>query len=110
MRNTRLLESKCVDAIVSHYKSLGLAPDIFENDGIMNIDVSFDGTWQKRGHNSTVGVQFVIECLTGIVVDFDVQSTYCNCCTILEAKKKNISLEEYQRKCDICIYVILVFI
>ena len=55
----------------------------------LDIHVSFDGTWMKRGHQSHIGVGFVIECNTGFVVDFEVLSNYCEMCT-----KKSNSLSE----------------
>ena len=30
-------------------------------DGILDVEVSFDGSWQKRGHKSHIGVGAVIE-------------------------------------------------
>lgn len=45
-----------------------------------DICVSFDGTWHKRGHTSHYGVGAVIDVLTGLVVDYEVLSTYCQAC------------------------------
>lgn len=91
-------QKKSVEGIFKYYKDeLGIEPDA---DGVLNIDVSFDGTWMTRGHRSKVGVSFVIECNTGIVVDFEVLSSFCHGCVILESKKtKNIiSKEKYKIK------------
>ena len=49
-------------------------------DTVIDIAVSFDGTWQTRGHSSKVGVTCVIDLLTGICVDFHVMSKYCQKC------------------------------
>ena len=46
----------------------------------MNISVSIDGTWQKRGHQSHNGVVTVIETMTGLVIDFVALSNYCRAC------------------------------
>ena len=40
-----------------------------EEDPIVNISVSYDGTWQKRGFTSLFGVGVCIDVLTGLVVD-----------------------------------------
>lgn len=49
---------------------------------VIDIAASYDGTWQKRGHASLYGVGLVIDLLTGLVVDFEILSKYCQiCCT-----------------------------
>ena len=45
-----------------------------EDHGNTCITVSFDGTWQKRGHVSMHGVVAVIDVVTGLVVDYEVLS------------------------------------
>ena len=68
--------------IVEEYSKIGIFPD---DDGILDIDVSFDGSWQKRGHSSHNGVASVIDVLTGLVVDYEILSNYCAKCKIAEA-------------------------
>lgn len=55
--------------------------DINLNDDIIDITVSYDGTWQKRGHTSQYGIGIVIDVLTGLVVDYEILSKYCPDCT-----------------------------
>ena len=45
-----------------------------------NVAVTVDGTWQKRGHSSKIGVVFVISVLTGEILDFEVKSLFCHAC------------------------------
>lgn len=52
----------------------------FHDDDIVNISVSYDGTWLTRGHTSQIGVGSVIDLLTGYVVDFEVLSKRCTQC------------------------------
>ena len=52
----------------------------------LDISVSFDGTWQKRGFTSLYGVGVVIEVTTGLVIDFEVLSKYCHACKLAESK------------------------
>ena len=73
--------SKSRHSIVKAYKEIGVVPD---KDGILDISVSFDGTWQKRGYSSHNGVASVIDMLTGFPIDFEVLSNYCNKCKIAE--------------------------
>ncbi|XP_076444349.1 uncharacterized protein LOC143282549 [Babylonia areolata] len=62
------------------------------DDGIPWIDVTFDGTWQRRGFVSHYGVGAVIEVITGFVIDWHVLSTYCHMCKL----KENENLSEAQ--------------
>ena len=48
----------------------------------LNICVSYDGTWHKRGHTSNYGIGFVMDTLTGLVLDFEVLSKYCAACNV----------------------------
>lgn len=52
---------------------------------ILEIAVSYDGSWQKRGHTSLFGIGIVIDLLTGLVVDFYIVSKYCHMCAITQA-------------------------
>jgi len=39
-------------------------------DAVINISVSFDGTWQKRGFTSHYGIGVCIDIFTGLVIDY----------------------------------------
>ena len=39
-----------------------------------------DGTWQKTGHNSKLGV-FVVSVKTGEIIDYSIKSLVCHQCT-----------------------------
>ena len=54
--------------------------DDIEMDGediIANVALTVDGTWQKRGHSSKIGVVFVISVKTGEILDYEVTSLFC---------------------------------
>lgn len=91
------LSGRCVGAVFRYYETRGVRPD---NSGLLNVDVSFDATWMTRGHRSKIGAAFVIEINTGIILDFEVLSTYCHSCTIVAAQLKNkkITQEEFDAK------------
>lgn len=94
----KVSKEKNVQAIFKYYEEVyDIHPD---ENGILDIDVSFDGTWMTRGHGSKIGVAFVIEFGTGIIIDFQVLSSYCASCDILKSKyaKKTLSFEEFQKK------------
>ena len=65
------------------------------DDDVVDILVSCDGTWQRRGHISLFGAVFIIAYETGKVLDYTVKSKHCAACKYWE-KKDKIS-EEYQR-------------
>ena len=54
-------------------------------DAVINIGVSFDGTWQKRGFTSHYGIGICIDILTGLVIDFEVLSSYCHACVLKQS-------------------------
>ncbi|GFU02192.1 uncharacterized protein TNCV_1547681 [Trichonephila clavipes] len=56
-------------------------PDLGQNN-IIDITVSYDGTWHKRGHTSLYGIGIVIDIMTSLVVDFEVLSKYCHECSM----------------------------
>lgn len=38
----------------------------------LKIDVSYNGSWMKRGHTSMIGMGAIIEVYTGFIVDYEV--------------------------------------
>ena len=77
-------------------------PDVAElvmhdPDAVINISVSFDGTWQKRGFSSHYGIGVCIDILTGLVIDYEVLSSYCHACALKEnaKQKKKITEQEF---------------
>ncbi|GFT47433.1 uncharacterized protein TNCV_3749841 [Trichonephila clavipes] len=53
-----------------------------KNQEIIYVSVSYDGTWQKRGHTSYLGLGIIIDILSGLVLDFEVLSKYCQNCVV----------------------------
>ena len=49
---------------------------------LLDIAVSFDGSWLTRGHKSKYGLACVIDVNTGYVLDFYVMSKHCQTCII----------------------------
>ncbi|KAJ4430474.1 hypothetical protein ANN_22690 [Periplaneta americana] len=71
--------------------------DSFISDSdVINIGVSYDGTWMKRGHTSKYGLGLVIDILTGLVLDFEIMSKYCSTCEKTE-KKMDVASDEYKQ-------------
>ena len=76
--------ARAASAIKAAYQDTDADVDI---DDIVDIDCSFDGTWQKCGFMSLYGVGVVMDVLTGLVVDYEVLSLYCHTCVINKARK-----------------------
>lgn len=57
-------------------------------DEVIDITVSYDGTWQKRGFTSKYGIGCCIEVLTGLVIDFELLSKFFNLCEKMKRKTK----------------------
>ncbi|GFY13465.1 uncharacterized protein TNCV_1803361 [Trichonephila clavipes] len=53
-----------------------------KNQEIIDVSVSYDGTWQKRGHTSNLGLGIIIDILSGLVLDFEILSKYCHNCVV----------------------------
>lgn len=53
------------------------------------VAVTVDGTWQKRGHSSKIGVVFVISVATGEILDYEVKSLICHKCQARENMDKD---------------------
>ena len=39
---------------------------------LLDVRVSYGGTWMIRGYKSQISVGFVIECNTGFILDFEI--------------------------------------
>ena len=58
----------------------------FDENDILDVAVSFDGTWAKRGFTSQTGVVFVISVDTGEVLDNYVMTHNCSKCGVKKAQ------------------------
>ena len=54
--------------------------DFATTDDVVNVAVSTDGTWQKRGHQSPFVIQAAISAVTGKILDIEIQSRFCTEC------------------------------
>lgn len=69
---------RAAEKVKEEYQKQGLAqPD---DSGVLDISVSFDGSWLTRGHTSLVGLGSVIDTVTGLVLDAHVMSKHCQVC------------------------------
>ncbi|GFR62819.1 hypothetical protein ElyMa_000139900 [Elysia marginata] len=70
-------------------------PDAFDDEGILTIGVSYDGSWAKRGHTSKIGAGAAIEIMTGLVIDFHVMSSHCQLCVTVGESLRNANKDKY---------------
>ena len=84
--------TKSVEIIRQKHAELGELPD---KDNILNIAVSYDGTWQQRGHSSLNGAG--IDLLTGLPIDYEVVCNICHQC-FKASKQDDPKYIEWQTK------------
>ena len=80
------------EKITAAYEEIGVHPD---EQGICDIAVPYDGSWQKRGYSSHNGMASVVDLLTGVPIYFEVLSNFCFKCNIAEDHPEN---EEWKIK------------
>lgn len=84
------------EAVRDFYTSRDIAtPD---EHGILDVEVSYDGTWMTRGHSSHIGIGFVIDVYTGFVLDFEVLSNFCIACVKKKTKCNNACQKNFDGK------------
>ena len=64
-------------------------------EDVLDVTVSFDGTWAKRGFTSLFGVFFVMSVDTGEVLDYHVLSKSCQQCLLKKSLFKH-DLEKFE--------------
>lgn len=60
-----------------------------------HLSVSGDGSWEKRGFTSLIGVVSLIGKFTGKILDVIVKSRYCKSCEIMAAKLDDIEYDAW---------------
>jgi hypothetical protein len=108
------IEKELMDTIVETLRYWGDAAKKAREDeppsdsGRLEICVSYDGTWQKRVRGSKIGVGFVIDSLTGLVLDFEVLCTHCFGCKFAPDKEavdedgENLYDQWFERHDEVC--------
>ena len=65
-----------------------MGEDRSRTDEILDISVSYDGSWSKRGFTSKIGVGFVVDSYTNLILDFSVMSKFCGVCVNINSKER----------------------
>ncbi|GFU72831.1 uncharacterized protein TNCV_2782961 [Trichonephila clavipes] len=111
--------SKCIKLLHTAY---GIAAETFQSEvhrevrkayeaptdvPVVDISVSFNGSWLTRGHTSLIGIACVIDILTGYVIDFEVMCKICRNCSVAKRElgessaEYDIWFEGHRKDCDV---------
>ena len=90
------IQKKSIEAIFSAYAETGVLPDA---NGVLDVAVSFDGAWQRRGHSSHNGVASVIDLITGLPIDYEVLCNFCFKCQANEENEDCAWKEKHRLSC-----------
>ena len=71
------VRNKSLESIITAHKDAGITPD---DNGVLEIAVSFDGELHRREHSSHVGLAVIIDVLTGLPIDYEVLCNFCVKC------------------------------
>ncbi|KAL8607716.1 hypothetical protein ACOMHN_039389 [Nucella lapillus] len=89
-RHQKKIQDACETAAAEQLQSVAeLVRSVYpsmDSDDVLDITVSYDGTWQKRGFTSHHGIGVAIETQTGLVIDFEVLSNYCHSCSLARTR------------------------
>ena len=85
------LENMCAASAHLH-KLQGVDPTT-----VLDITVTCDGTWSKRGHTATHGVVVVIAWETGQVLDFQIMTKRCMVCALKKTQLGEDCEEEFAK-------------
>jgi len=72
-----------------------------EERPILNLTVSGDGSWKKRGFSSLFGVTTLIAYHTGKVIDLIIKNSYCQTCAYFKNNSKDLEYEMHKENCPI---------
>ena len=97
-RRLEKIKKQSLVAITNAYKEIGLTAN---GDGVLDIAVSFDGAWGKRGYSSHNGLAIAIDLLTGLPVDYEVLSNFCLNCKIAASRPETTTAwqESHSKDC-----------
>jgi len=68
---------------------------------LLNLTVSGDGSWKKRGFSSLYGVTTLIAYYSGKVIDLVVKSSYCHACTYFRNNADDPEGANHMENCSI---------
>ena len=93
-KTKQLLEESRKADVEFYEKNLGRVPD---EEGVLDMDVTFDGSWHTRGFKSNYCFGCVIDAHSSLVLDYRVLSKKCTMCDIKASAlaKKQLTEDEF---------------
>lgn len=91
----------CVKTVAEKLFSKAVKEEIAETckkqnvENTLELTVSGDGTWKKRGFTSLYGVSSLIGYYSGKILDLVVKSAYCKACEFWAKKTNTVEYEEW---------------
>ena len=76
-------------------KQIALDEGTLSKDSLVDVPVTFDSTWSKRGFSANHCVGYVISAATGKVIDLEVISKTCHQCSQMQARLDKESFDEW---------------
>lgn len=71
-------QQEAAEQVQATYGEMNLG--VPNEEGVLDISASIDGSWQKRGRQSHIGIVSVIDIVTGLITDYVVLSNFCQGC------------------------------
>lgn len=70
-------------------------------DNLVEIAVTYNGTWSKKGLTANYGFRFVTSVETGQVLDYSFRSKTCTACSKQKADKESAEYRDHKEHCAI---------
>ena len=83
------------EEICRAYQEVGA---VLDEQGVLDIGVSYEGSCQKRGYSFHNGMGSVIDLLTGLPIDYEVFSNFCSKCKIAAEQPPDPEWEEKHKE------------
>ena len=76
--------------VVAEISMNNAATELKGSPSIVDIGVTVDGTWQRRGYTSMNGVVVDMSIDSGKILDIEPLSRYCKSCNTMSRTLKNV--------------------
>ena len=90
--NFDTVSNKIRDAakVVANNSMNNAANELMQRSGdLVNVGVTVDGTWQRRGYSSMNGVVVAMSVNNGKVLDVEILNRYCKLCSMMSRNMKD---------------------
>ncbi|RXG57751.1 Dehydrogenase/reductase SDR family member 11 [Armadillidium vulgare] len=92
----KLILERCRAVVHKYYEKY--FPNSVNESGRAMIVVCFDGSWKTRGHHSHIGIGFVVDSETNLIVDFHILCNFCQMCALYKKKLNGSKFDEWVKQ------------